>query len=162
MAPSGNAGPTTLSDTTRATMKAFVAQAGQGAMPGTSKTLLVVGSEAAVAQVATTIAGDLRRELVRVPLSKYIGETEKHLDQVFAAASKSGAVLLFDEADALFGKRGDVHDSHDRYANGAADGLLQRIESHAGVALLATRNKKNLDSAFTRRLAHIVYLDPPD
>ena len=166
MTPSGKAGPTTLSDTTRATIEAFAAQAGPAAARGTARTMLVVGSEAAAAQVAATVAGHLKRELLRVPLSTVvspdIGETGKHLDRVFAAASKSGAVLFFDEADALFGKRGDVKDSHDRYANAAADGLLQRIESHAGIAILATRKKQDLDGAFMRRLAPVAHVDPPD
>ena len=114
--------------------------------------------------MAATIAGDLQRELVHVPLSttvsKTIGETEKNLDRVFDAAVKSGAVLFLDEADALFGKRTDVKDSHDRYANLTIDGLLQRIESHAGVAILATRKKHDLDGAFTRHLASITHVEP--
>ncbi len=154
-----------LSSATLATVQDFVAQARPTAAPAAAKTLLVVGGEAATAQLAATIAGDLKRTLVRVPLSavvsKYIGETEKNLDRVFDAASKSGAILFFDEADALFGKRSDVKDSHDRYADAAGDGLLQRIESHAGIAIMAARWRPNLDSPFIRRLRAIAVVDLP-
>jgi len=155
-----------LSSATLATVQAFVAQTRSTAAPSTAKTLLVVGGDAATAQVAATIAGDLKRDLVRVALStivsKYIGETEKNLDRVFAAAAKSDAILFFDEGDALFGKRSDVKDSHDRHANAAVDGFLRRIESRAGVAILATRAKQDLDGAFLRRLGHVACVDLPD
>lgn len=158
-------GTAILSSATQATLQAFVAQTRSTAAPSTAKTLLVVGGDAATAQVAATIAGDLKRDLVRVPLStvvsKYIGETEKNLDRVFAAAAKNDAILFFDEGDALFGKRSDVKDSHDRHANAAVDGLLQRIASHAGVAILATRVTHDFDGAFLRRFAAIAYIDPP-
>ena len=166
MTPSGKASTTILSDTTLATVKAFVAQARPGAAKTAASTLLVVGGEAGAAHLAATIAADLQRDLVRVPLSTvvstFIGETEKNLDRVFAEKGKGDAVLFFDEADALFGKRGDVKDSHDRHANAAVDALLQRIESHAGVAILSTRTKPSLDGPFLRRLRHIAYVDPPD
>ncbi len=99
-------------------------------------------------------------DLYRVELSKvvgrYIGETAKNLDRVFAAAEKAGAVLFFDEADALFRKRTRVRDSHDRYANMAIDYLLIKLESYGGVAILATNLKSNIDDAFQRRLQIIV------
>ena len=161
MTTSGKAIPTTLSSEALATVQAFVAQA-RAPVAATSKAMHVVGGEAAVAQLAASIAADLQRPLVRVPLFPHLGETEKHLDRVFADAKKKGAVLLFDEADALFGKRGDVKDAHDRYANAAADGVMQRIESHAGVAILATRKKQDLDGAFTRRFATVTRVDLPD
>lgn len=109
---------------------------------------------------AEVIAGDLALDLIRIDLagvvSKYIGETEKNLRRIFDAAEGSGAVLLFDEADALFGKRSEVKDSHDRYANIEINYLLQRIEGYRGIAILATNIRSALDSAFTRRLRFIV------
>jgi hypothetical protein len=113
---------------------------------------------------AKTLARDLGKNLDRVDLSvvvsKYIGETEKNLRRVFAAAKGSGAVLFFDEADALFGKRTEVHDSHDRYANIEINYLLKRIEEYAGVAILATRKCAKIDNAFARRF-HFVIRVPP-
>jgi hypothetical protein len=95
-----------------------------------------------------------------VVVSKYIGETEKNLRRVFAAAKRSGAVLFFDEADALFGKRTEVHDSHDRYANIEINYLLKRIEEYAGLAILATGKRAKIDNAFSRRF-HFVIRVPP-
>jgi SpoVK/Ycf46/Vps4 family AAA+-type ATPase len=89
-------------------------------------------------------------------VSKYIGETEKNLRRVFAAAEASGAVLLFDEADALFGKRGEVKDGHDRYANLEVAYLLQRMESYRGLAILTTNLRSNVDRAFLRRLRFVI------
>ncbi len=89
-------------------------------------------------------------------VSKYIGETEKNLARVFAAAEVTGAILFFDEADALFGKRTEVKDSHDRYANVATSYLLRRMESFGGMAILATIEKKSLDEAFVRCLQFIL------
>ncbi|HSR50674.1 MAG TPA: ATP-binding protein [Acidobacteriota bacterium] len=109
---------------------------------------------------AEVIANHLRLNLYRIDLSavvsKYIGETEKNLRRLFDAAENGGALLFFDEADALFGKRSEVKDSHDRYANIEINYLLQRIESYNGLAILATNMKKALDQAFTRRLRFIV------
>jgi SpoVK/Ycf46/Vps4 family AAA+-type ATPase len=109
---------------------------------------------------AEVIANQLRLNLYRIDLSsvvsKYIGETEKNLRQVFDAAEDGGAILFFDEADALFGKRSEVKDSHDRYANIEINYLLQRLESYQGLAILATNMKGSLDSAFMRRLRFIV------
>ena len=89
-------------------------------------------------------------------MSKYIGETEKNLRRLFDAAEDGGAILFFDEADALFGKRSEVKDSHDRYANIEINYLLQRMESYRGLAILATNLKSALDTAFLRRLRFIV------
>jgi SpoVK/Ycf46/Vps4 family AAA+-type ATPase len=95
-------------------------------------------------------------------VSKYIGETEKNLCRVFDAAEDSGAVLLFDEADALFGKRSEVKDSHDRYANIEVSYLLQRMETYRGLAILTTNLKHALDVAFERRLRFVVHFSFPD
>ncbi len=109
---------------------------------------------------AEVIANELRLNLYRIDLSavvsKYIGETEKNLRRLFDAAEDGGAILFFDEADALFGKRSEVKDSHDRYANIEINYLLQRIEAYRGLAILATNMKSALDTAFMRRLRFIV------
>lgn len=114
---------------------------------------------------AEVIANDLRLALYRIDLSavvsKYIGETEKNLRKVFDAAEGGGAILFFDEADALFGKRSEVKDSHDRYANIEINYLLQRMEAFSGLAILATNMKSALDSAFMRRLRFIVHFQFP-
>ena len=103
----------------------------------------------------------LRLDLSRV-VSKYIGETEKHCDQVFDDATASGAAILIDEADALFGKRSEVKDAHDRHANIEVAFLLQRIETFEGLAILTTNLRQNLDPAFLRRLRFIVEFPRPD
>jgi hypothetical protein len=109
---------------------------------------------------AEVIAKDLNLNLYRIDLSavvsKYIGETEKNLRRLFDAAEQGGAILFFDEADALFGKRSEVKDSHDRYANIEINYLLQRMEAFTGLAILATNRKTALDPAFMRRLRFIV------
>jgi SpoVK/Ycf46/Vps4 family AAA+-type ATPase len=109
---------------------------------------------------AEVIASALELDLYRIDLSsvvsKYIGETESNLRKLFDAAEDSGAILFFDEADALFGKRSDVKDSHDRYANIEVIYLLQRMESYGGLAILATNTKESMDKAFMRRLRFIV------
>jgi len=115
---------------------------------------------------AEAIAKAMGLDLYRVDLpgivSKYIGETEKNLARLFDEAEDGGAILLFDEADALFGKRGEVKDSHDRYANIEVSYLLQRIERHPGLTILATSSKQALDSAFLRRLQFVVEFPVPD
>ncbi len=115
---------------------------------------------------AEVLAGELRLDLYRIDLSsvvsKYIGETEKNLRRVFDAAEEGGAILLFDEADALFGKRSEVKDSHDRYANIEVSYLLQRMESYRGLAILTSNFKDALDTAFLRRLRFIVQFPFPD
>lgn len=115
---------------------------------------------------AEVVAGELGLDLHRVDLSavvsKYVGETEKHLRAVFDAAEAGGSVLLFDEADALFGRRSDVKDAHDRYANLEVAYLLQRMEAYRGLAVLTTNLRSHLDRAFVRRLRFVVQLPFPD
>lgn len=114
---------------------------------------------------AEVLANDLGLHLYRIDLSgvvsKYIGETEKNLRRLFDAAEDGGAILFFDEADALFGKRSEVKDSHDRYANIEINYLLQRMEAYNGLAILATNKKSALDDAFVRRLRFIVHFPFP-
>ena len=122
---------------------------------GTGKTL-------AAYSVASALAADLYVvDLARI-VSKYIGETEKNLDIVFNEAERAGAVLLFDEADALFGKRSEVRDAHDRYANIEVAYLLQRMELFDGLAILTTNHPENVDPAFSRRLRFSVEFPRPD
>ena len=123
--------------------------------PGTGKTMM-----------AQVLARELRVELFRVDLSqvmsKYIGETERNLARLFDAAQDSGAMLFFDEGDALFGKRSEVKDAHDRYANVEIGYLLQRMEQHDGVTVVATNRLRDLDEAFVRRFHFITELQMPD
>jgi hypothetical protein len=115
---------------------------------------------------AEVIAGELGLDLYTVNLAtvvdKYVGETEKNLERIFAEAGGVNAVLLFDEADAIFGKRSEVRDAHDRYANIESAYLLQRMETFDGLAILATNLRSNIDDAFTRRLDMIIDFPPPD
>jgi AAA+ superfamily predicted ATPase len=115
---------------------------------------------------ADIMAGSLGLDLYKVDLStlvsKYIGETEKNLNRIFTEASTSNAILFFDEADAIFGKRSEVKDSHDRYANIEISYLLQRMEAYDGVVILATNMRSNLDEAFTRRLHFIIEFPFPE
>jgi SpoVK/Ycf46/Vps4 family AAA+-type ATPase len=117
--------------------------------PGTGKTM-----------AAEVIAGELGLDLFTIDLSsvvsKYIGETEKNLERIFTAAAEADAILFFDEADALFGKRSEVRDAHDRYANVEIAYLLQRMERYEGLAILATNLSRHLDEAFSRRLQFVV------
>ncbi len=123
--------------------------------PGTGKTMS-----------ARIIAGELQMQLYQINLSqvvsKYIGETEKHLQEVFDEARYSSSILFFDEADALFGKRSEVSDSHDRFANMETSFLLQQMESYEGITVLATNYRQNLDDAFMRRISFIVRFPFPD
>jgi hypothetical protein len=123
--------------------------------PGTGKTM-----------AAGVVARDLGLDLYRVDLSqvvsKYIGETEKNLSRIFSEAEASDAVLLFDEADALFGKRTEVSDAHDRWANIEVSYLLQRMEDHDGITVLATNLHHNMDAAFLRRLRFVVEFRFPE
>jgi hypothetical protein len=123
--------------------------------PGTGKTM-----------AAEVIASELGLDLYKIDLSqvvsKYIGETEKSLDRVFAAAESSNSILFFDEADALFGKRSEVRDSHDRYANVEVSYLLQKMEEYEGIAILASNLRQHLDQAFLRRLGFTVHFPFPD
>jgi len=115
---------------------------------------------------AGIIAGEVGLDLYKIDLSgivsKYIGETEKNLKKIFKEAETSNAILFFDEADALFGKRSEVKDSHDRYANIEINYLLQKMEEHEGIVILATNFKKNMDEAFLRRLHFTIEFPLPD
>ena len=123
-------------------------------LPGTGKTM-----------AAEVIAHELQLDVYKIDLSqivsKYIGETEKNLNRIFTAAASSNAILLFDEADALFGKRSEVRDSHDRYANLEISYLLQKMEEYEGVAILTTNLRSNMDDAFVRRLRFIIEFSLP-
>jgi SpoVK/Ycf46/Vps4 family AAA+-type ATPase len=125
------------------------------------KVLLFSGTNATAA--AETMAKELRRDLYRVDLSavvsKYIGDSEKNLERLFAETEAKDAILVFDEADALFGKRSEVKDSHDRYANLAIDYLLRRIEKYDGLVVLASKPKLTLSMTLQRRFS--VYDFPP-
>ena len=115
---------------------------------------------------AQVLAAELGLEIFRVDLativSKYIGETEKNLDRIFGAADGSNAILFFDEADALFGKRSEISDSHDRYANIEVAYLLQKMEGYAGAVILATNYRRNIDDAFVRRLDFVIDFPFPE
>jgi hypothetical protein len=123
--------------------------------PGTGKTM-----------AAEVIASELKLDLYKIDLSqvvsKYIGETEKNLDRIFSAAENSNAILFFDEADALFGKRSEVKDSHDRYANIEIGYLLQKMEEYEGIAILATNVKHHIDEAFVRRMQAVIEFPFPE
>jgi AAA+ superfamily predicted ATPase len=123
--------------------------------PGTGKTM-----------AAEVIANELLLDLYKIDLSqvvsKYIGETEKSLRRIFQEADLTSAILFFDEADALFGKRTDVKDSHDRYANIEVSYLLQKMEEYDGIAILATNLRQNIDEAFLRRMQFIIEFPFPD
>src|SRR6185369_13677683 len=122
--------------------------------PGTGKTL-------SASLIAQALGLDLFRIDLSAVVSKYIGETEKNLDRVFRAAHRSNAILFFDEADSLFGKRTETKDAHDRYANIETSYLLQKLESFEGLAILATNFKKNIDPAFLRRIDVLVDFPMP-
>jgi len=123
--------------------------------PGTGKTM-----------AAEVVANGLNLDLYKIDLSqvvsKYIGETEKKLHQIFDEAQSSNSILFFDEADALFGKRSEVKDAHDRYANIEVGYLLQKMEEYDGIAILATNLQQNMDEAFTRRMRFIIEFPFPD
>jgi hypothetical protein len=123
--------------------------------PGTGKTM-----------AAEVIAADLHLEIYKIDLSqvisKYIGETEKNLHEIFSEALLSSAILFFDEADALFGKRSEVRDAHDKYANVETAYLLQKMEEYEGITILATNFQQNLDDAFMRRLNYVIKFPFPD
>lgn len=114
---------------------------------------------------ARILAAELGMDLYRVDLAavinKYIGETEKNLNAIFDAAKVSNAILYFDEADALFGKRTEINDTHDRFANMEVNYLLQRIESYAVVVILASNLKQDIDPALIRRMRYVVEFPTP-
>lgn len=122
--------------------------------PGSSKTM-----------AAEVIASDLEMPLYRIDLSavvsKYVGETEKNLEKIFDSAESFNAILFFDEADALFGKRTQVSDAHDRYTNIEIGYLLQSMEEYTGIAILATNSRRSLDKAFVRRMRFVVEFPCP-
>ena len=124
-------------------------------LPGTGKTM-----------AAQVLARELALDLYRVDLSqtvnKYIGQTSKNIACLFDEAKASGAVLFFDEADALFGKRSEVKDAHDRYANQEVGYLLQKMEEYEGVAILASNRASDMDEAFTRRFQFMIDFPMPD
>lgn len=123
--------------------------------PGTGKTM-----------AAEVLAAELGVEILKIDLSqiisKYIGETEKNLRQLFDQAASANAILFFDEADALLGKRSDVKDAHDRYANTETAYLLQKMEEYPGITILATNLRQNMDAAFVRRLRFIIDFPFPE
>jgi SpoVK/Ycf46/Vps4 family AAA+-type ATPase len=114
----------------------------------------VTGKALAVEELARSLKKDLYRIDLSQVVSKYIGETEKNLEKIFKRAENKNWILFFDEADALFGKRTTVKDSHDRFANIEINYLMQRIENYPGVVILATNLKANIDKAFIRRLRY--------
>ena len=119
------------------------------------------GKSTAASILAKEISTDIYRVDLAATVSKYIGETEKNLARIFDMAEQKGWILFFDEADALFGKRTEVKDSHDRYANLDVNYLLQRIENYNGLVILASNMKSNIDDAFTRRFQSIIHFPPP-
>lgn len=133
---------------------------------GGLKVLFSGASGTGKTMTASVLAGDLGLDLFRIDLSgivsKYIGETEKNLDEIFRTARATNAILFFDEADALFGKRSEVKDAHDRYANIEVAYLLQKMEEYDGVVILASNLSKNIDQAFSRRMHYVVEFPLPD
>jgi len=123
--------------------------------PGTGKSM-------AAQVVAAALGVDLFRVSLASVISRYVGETAKHLQRVLARAETMNAVLLFDEADTLFGKRTEIKDAHDRYANSDTNHLLQAVESYGGIAILASNKKASIDGAFLRRLRYVVELPRPE
>jgi SpoVK/Ycf46/Vps4 family AAA+-type ATPase len=115
---------------------------------------------------AEIMSRELGLDLYKIDLSsvvsKYIGETEKNLARVFSEAETTSAILFFDEADALFGKRSEVKDAHDRYANVETSYLLQRMEEYIGICILASNLRRNMDDAFVRRIAFVVQFPLPE
>jgi SpoVK/Ycf46/Vps4 family AAA+-type ATPase len=130
------------------------------------KALFAGASGTGKTMTAGVMARELGLDLYKIDLSavvsKYIGETEKNLDRIFRAANCSNAILFFDEADALFGKRSETKDAHDRYANIEVAYLLQKVEDYEGVVILASNLSKNIDEAFSRRMHYVVEFPLPD
>jgi hypothetical protein len=124
--------------------------------------LILSGRKRARSAPVQFIASELGLNVCRIDLaavvSKYVGETEKNLRQLFDAANNGGTILLLDEADAVFGKRGEIKDSHDRYANIEINYLLQRLDEFEGIAILASRRRENFDAAFLHRFKWIISL----
>jgi SpoVK/Ycf46/Vps4 family AAA+-type ATPase len=143
------------------TLRDFIRSGSEGAL----RSLFVGAPGSGQALAAASLGKAVGRAVVRIDLSavvsRDIGETEKNLDRIFGEAGNADVILFFDEADALFGKRSDVHDSHDRYANVETGYLLQRLEAHAGPAIFATRSRADIDPAFVRRLRHVLHFGTP-
>ncbi|MCL9812033.1 ATP-binding protein [Natranaeroarchaeum aerophilus] len=124
-------------------------------LPGTGKTM-------AAEVLASAVGMDIYKIDLSSVVSKYIGETEENLERIFEAAEQSNTILLFDEADSIFGDRAEVSDATDRYANVEVNYLLQRIETYDGIVVLTTNYAKNMDTAFARRITHSIHFDRPD
>ena len=134
----------------------------QKSLPVKNKGILFIGAPGTGKKTLASLIGQQSgKEVYRIDLSmvvsKYIGETEKNLSKIFDAAEHKNWILFFDEADALFGKRTNVRDAHDKYANQEVAYLLQRIENYNGLVILATNKKNNIDEAFIRRLQSIIH-----
>jgi len=123
--------------------------------PGTGKSM-------AAQVIANTLKLDLYRIDLSMTVSKYIGESTKNIERILSRSSNMDVILFFDEADALFGKRTEIKDAHDRYANTDTNYLLQAIENYPGIVLLATNNKSNIDSGFMRRFRYVLDFQKPD
>ncbi|MGB5971561.1 MAG: ATP-binding protein [Spirulinaceae cyanobacterium] len=152
--------------TYRKTVSADWGWAGKG-QRGQAMVAVFAGASGTGKTMAAELIGkrtglDVYRIDLAAVVSKYIGETEKHLGQIFDGAERGGAILLFDEGDALFGKRTEVKDSRDRYANLSVSYLLQRLEAYGGLAIITTNWEESLDKAFKRRFRHIVQFPMPD
>ena len=119
------------------------------------------GQALAAASLGRAVGLPVFRVDLSAVISKYIGETEKNLDRIFDNAEAANAIVFFDEADALFGKRADVHDAHDRYGNVEVSYLLTKLEAYPGPAILVTSSRMNVDPAFLRRVQHVLYFDAP-
>ncbi|MEO8930129.1 MAG: ATP-binding protein [Caldimonas sp.] len=119
------------------------------------------GQVTAVASLGKAVGMAVFRVDLSAVISRHIGETEKNLDRIFSEAPSVDAILFLDEADALFGKRGEVHDSHDRYANVEVAYLMQKLERYAGPAILATSSRAHIDPAFLRRLRDVLHFTAP-
>ena len=132
-------------------------EAGSGAI---NRTLLSSSNTKITTRLAQALTSELKAPLFKVDLSrvvgKYIGETEKNLSALFSDAEKQGAILFFDEADALFGKRSEINDAHDHFANMEVSHLLQQIESYSGLTIIASNNKKTIDPDVLRRLGKVI------
>jgi SpoVK/Ycf46/Vps4 family AAA+-type ATPase len=151
-----------LSESQTILLQAIIEQARSRCGDTPARVLLAKGHEKLRIHAAEVLAKELDRELYRVDLQaiagKYIGETEKNLEALFDTARETDAILFFDEADALFGKRSEVKDAHDRYANLEVNYLLQLIENYSGIAILATNHKHHIDEAFLRHFRFVVDL----
>lgn len=136
-------------------------EAGSGSGAGAiNRTLLSSSNVKTTTRLAEALASEFKAPLYKIDLNqlaaKYIGETEKNLSTLFSDAEKQGAILFFDEADALFGKRSEVNDAHDRFANMEVSHLLQQIESYSGLTIIASNNKRTIDPDVVRRLGKVI------